>query len=149
MKRSTAILLVVMLALVGIIAYGVLTYVTSVLRLAFADEQSEIFQCMVAKASDALAQSPPDIVVAVGCLEYTHRYYPSGTKQITGSRLDRIVERTRSLSEMRIIDMLRKATGEDHGEDAEAWIKALDKRGIRGPTVRDGEDSDGPLDLGT
>ena len=28
---------------------------------------------------------------------------------------------------MRIIDMLREATGEDYGEDAEAWMKAFDK----------------------
>ena len=95
MKRSTGWLLVIALALAGIVAYGVANYVESVARLAFADEQTEIFQAMVGKAGEALAKSPPDAAAAVEYLCYAHRYYPSGTKQVTGSRLDNIVERGR------------------------------------------------------
>ena len=50
-------------------------------------------------------------------------YYPSGTKQASGSRLDRIVERSRSLAELRIIQMLKVATGTELGEDVDAWIR--------------------------
>ena len=128
MKRSRAILFAIVLALVGVIVYGVVSHMVLLIRLALADEQTEIFQDMVVKASEALSQSSPDASAAVEYLCYAHRYYPSGTKQVAGSRLDVIVERARSLAEMRIIDMLRKATGKDYGEDAEAWIKAFDKR---------------------
>jgi hypothetical protein len=128
MKRKTLMIVVLVLALVGVIAYGAVNYMAASLRLALADEQTEILQNMVTKSHDALSQSPPDVSKAVGYLCYAHRYYPSGTKQLTGSRLDRIVERTRSLAEMRIIDMLRKETGEDHGEVAEAWIRAFNEK---------------------
>jgi len=77
---------------------------------------------MAAKASKSLQQSPPDVRAAVGYLEYAHNYYPSGTKQKRGSRLDRIVERSRSLAELRMIQMLRDATGKELDNDAEAWI---------------------------
>ena len=60
---------------------------------------------------------------AVGYLRYTRDYYPSGTKQTSGSRLDRIVERSRRLAELRIIQMLQEATGKDLGSDADVWIR--------------------------
>jgi hypothetical protein len=78
---------------------------------------------MAAKAAESLRQSPPDTQAAVGYLEYAHNYYPSGTKQVRGSRLDRIVERSRSLAELRIIQMLRVVTGQELGDDAELWIQ--------------------------
>ena len=95
------------------------------IQISFADEQTEIFSEMVVKATDAINRQPPDVKAAVGFLEYTHRYYASGTKQTIGSTLDRIVERSRSLAESRIIEMLRDATGVDHGTDAEHWIREL------------------------
>jgi len=97
--------------------------VSSIIHSAFADEQTEVFADMAAKASASLHQSPPDLRAAIGCLQYTHNYYPSGTKQRPGSRLDRIVERSRLLAELRIIQMLRDATGKDFGDQADAWIR--------------------------
>jgi hypothetical protein len=52
------------------------------LRVAFADDQIQIFDEMRTKA---LRSSPSE---AVNHLEYVVSYYPSGTKQISGSRLD-------------------------------------------------------------
>ena len=97
------------------------------IQIAFADEQTEIFSQMVVMANDALNRQPPDVKDAVGFLQYTVHYYPSGSKQTIGSALDRIVERSRSLAESRIIEMLRDATGVDHGPDAEDWIRELRK----------------------
>ena len=126
MRYSTVGLATAVLVLLAIVIVGVLNYFVFTVRVALADEQTEIFSGMVAQATGALSVSPPKVQDAVASLRYAHRYYPSGTKQVTGSRLDRIVERTRSLAEMRIIDMLRDVTDEDYGQDAEAWIAAYD-----------------------
>ena len=99
-----------------------LQYGSTTIRISFAAEQTEIFEEMVTKASTSLRQSPPDTRAAVGYLQYAHSYYPSGTKQTEGSRLDQIIERCRDFSEARIIQMLREATGEDLGDDVERWI---------------------------
>ena len=53
--------------------------------------------------------------------------YPSGTKQETGSRLDRIVERERGVAVRDIVAHLRTKTGEDL-ESSEAWIQKYGKR---------------------
>ena len=87
----------------------------------FADEQTLIFSDMVAKSSDALQKTPPDVKSAVGFLEYTHYYYPSGSKQTSGSALDNIVERSRTAAEQQIVDMLNSATGKDSGSVSD-WI---------------------------
>jgi len=60
---------------------------------------------------------------AAECLEYVVGYYPSGTKQERGSRLDCIVERDRAHAIRAIIECLRSKTGEDLGTSPEAWIK--------------------------
>src|ERR1041385_733725 len=57
---------------------------------AFAAEQTEIFEEMRVRA----LQSDP--VGAASSLEYAVRYYPSGSKQRTGSHLDKMVERERT-----------------------------------------------------
>ncbi|MEQ8849593.1 hypothetical protein [Botrimarina sp.] len=103
--------------------YGRNTWMT--IQQSFADEQTEVFSEMTSKATEALKRQPPDVKAAVGFLEYTHGYYPTGTKQTHGSALDRIVERSRSNAESRIIEMLRDATGLDHGADADDWIREL------------------------
>jgi len=95
------------------------------IQLSFADEQTEIFSEMTDKATEALKRQPPDVKSAVGFLEYTHEYYPTGTKQTHGTTLDGIVERSRSVAESRIIGALRDATGLDHGTDADDWIREL------------------------
>ena len=87
------------------------------IQIAFASEQTEIFDEMRTKA----LQSDP--AGAAGYLEYVVRYYPSGTKQEAGSKLDRIVERERAFAERDIMAYLRTKTGEDLGANPEAWIQ--------------------------
>ncbi len=92
------------------------------LRAAFASEQVHIFDEMRDKALHSDASG------AAGCLEYVVNYYPSGTKQESGSRLDRMVESARGHSVREIVAYLRTKTGEDLGTDPEAWIKKYAKR---------------------
>lgn len=68
-------------------------------QAAFAEEQVRIFYAMRDKAGSS---SP---VQAVEALEYAAYYYPSGTKQTAGSRLDRLVEAVR-------VDVCRQIMGE-------------------------------------
>lgn len=91
-------------------------------RVAWADGQTAIFGEMVDKALHG------DARVAAGCLEYVAGYYPSGSKQEPGSRLDRIVERDRLRATRLIIDHLRLKTGRDLGSNAPAWIDACRPR---------------------
>ena len=83
------------------------------IQQSFADEQTLMFSDMVSKSSDALLRTPPDIASAIQSLEYTHGYYPSGTKQTAGSFLDKVVERSRTNAEQRIAEMLRSTTNFD------------------------------------
>jgi hypothetical protein len=87
------------------------------ISVAFASEQTQIFDEMRTKALQS------DAAGAAGFLEYVVDYYPSGTKQQTGSRLDRMVERERAQAERDIIAHLRIQTGQDLGESPEAWIQ--------------------------
>lgn len=89
------------------------------LRIAFAEEQTRIFEEMRAKALQA------DPTEAVEYLEYAVGYYPSGTKQISGSRLDRIVERARDSSIREIIASLRARTSREYGDNPNRWIDEL------------------------
>jgi hypothetical protein len=70
--------------------------------------------------------SPPE--EAAEYLEYLVNYYPSGTKQLAGSKLDRIVESARSHAIKAVIDGLRSTTGKDLGDDPKSWWTALRKR---------------------
>jgi hypothetical protein len=88
------------------------------IRIAFADEQTEIIAEMRRRALSAEAGE------AARCLRYAAHYYPSGTKQERGSSLDRIVERQRSQAIEDIIAHLRTKTGRDLGVDPEPWIEA-------------------------
>jgi hypothetical protein len=92
----------------------------TVLRVqaAFADEQMQVFDQMRSRALESI--SPPDIA---GFLQYVLMYYPSGTKQRTGSKLDRVVERHRTAVVRDIIAHLRRITGEDLGESPEPWVR--------------------------
>ena len=98
-------------------SYGWLT-----IQVAFASEQTEIFEAMRTKAM----KSDPE--GAAGCLAYVVSYYPSGSKQDTGSRLDRIVERERALAIQEILSDLRAKTREDLGANPEPWIQKYGKR---------------------
>lgn len=88
-----------------------------------AAEQMQIFEEMRVKA--LTAESP---AAAAAFLDYTVSYYPSGTKHTTGSRLDRMVEQARASAVREIIVELRKKTGEDLGDDPEAWIKKYGRK---------------------
>lgn len=86
------------------------------LRLSFAGDQITIIN---AAREEALRASTP--VKATSFLEYLVNYYPSGTKQVQGSKLDRIVETARSNAVAVIIEDLRKRTGQDYGNNPTNW----------------------------
>lgn len=92
-------------------------------QAAFADEQTQIFDQMRTQALQST--SPPDIA---GSLEYAVFYYPSGSKQQAGSRLDRVVERHRMAVVRDIVAHLRRTTGQDLGESPEPWIQKYAQR---------------------
>lgn len=85
-------------------------------RVAFAEEQIELFEDMRNRALEA------EPAKAVGYLDYASGYYPSGTKQEEDTRLDRIVEQARASAVRDIIRDLRIKTGEDLGDDPAAWV---------------------------
>jgi hypothetical protein len=87
------------------------------IEVAFSEEQTRVFEEMRLQA----IQGSPS--VAAESLEYVVNYYPSGTKQREGSRLDKVVERVRSSVIRDIISQLRQKSGEDLGEKPEAWIQ--------------------------
>ena len=87
------------------------------IEVAFAEDQTRIFEQM---RQQAIAGSYSG---AAESLAYVVNYYPSGTKQSEGSRLDKVVERMRSCAVRNIISDLRQKTGEDLGEKSEAWIE--------------------------
>lgn len=92
------------------------------IQVAFASEQTQIFEAMRVKAETNDAEE------AASCLNYVVYYYPSGTKQKTGSQLDLIVERERVSAVKDIIADLRIKTGNDLGDNPEAWIQKYAKQ---------------------
>ena len=121
-KRLTIILGIVCVGLFVLCgslfwSHGLLT-----IRVAWASEQIEIFDEMWTRALQS------DAAGAAGCLEYVVGYYPSGSKQEAGSRLDRMVESSRALAARDIVTHLRTKTGEDLGDSPEAWIQKYAKR---------------------
>lgn len=100
------------------LASCVISLVSTSMEIAFADEQTAIFDQMRRQTADAVA-------VNVSYLEYTLSYYPSGTKQTKGSRLDRVVERARRCAMREIMGILRSRTGKDFGDDPRRWIDGL------------------------
>jgi len=93
------------------------------LQAAFADEQTQIFDEMRMRALQSTV--PPDIA---GSLEYVVIYYPSGSKQRAGSKLDRVVERHRTTVVRDIVAHLRHTTGQDLGDSPEPWIQKYAQR---------------------
>jgi hypothetical protein len=92
------------------------------IRTELAREQIEIFDDMRDRALGS------GVAEAADCLRYAVHYYPSGTKQVTGSRLDRIVERERGEVVRAIIAHLRNKSGEDLGDDPEKWVEKYGKK---------------------
>ncbi len=87
------------------------------LHLSFADEQTDEFARAVDTAAQLLSESPPNLHAAENWMEHVESYYPSGTKQVKGSRLDRVVERTRALAKRCIVEMVR--CSQENGADRE------------------------------
>ncbi|MGO9470681.1 MAG: hypothetical protein ACLQIB_04645 [Isosphaeraceae bacterium] len=114
------------------------SFVTAV-RIRFADDQTAVFEQM----RENVERSDP--AKAADCLSYTLSYYPSGTKQVAGSPLDRVVERARRNALRQMIALLRMKTGRDFGDDPQSWIEGLkhlehrSRAPMRGRTM----DSDG------
>jgi hypothetical protein len=92
-------------------------YLELTLRVLLAREQVKIFASMREKAHTA------DIQQAIECLEYTMRYYPSGTKQVQCSPLDEIVETSRTLAIVDMITLLRQESDKDFGSDPTVWLE--------------------------
>lgn len=116
-KRSILFLNAVCIGLVVLCCYLIWNYGMLKIQVAFASEQTQIFEAMRVKSETS------DVEEAASCLRYVVYYYPSGTKQKTGSQLDLIVERERALVVKDIIADLRVKTGKDLGDDPEAWIQ--------------------------
>lgn len=87
-------------------------------HVAFAEEQVQIFDEMCRKAI-----SEDDLGKIVDYLQYAVVYYPSGSKQEVGTRLDTIVESHRKSVIRDIIADLRIKSGKDYGDDPQAWIE--------------------------
>lgn len=86
-------------------------------RVVMADGDTDIHAQML---EEARATKNP--AKAAQCLSYLVSYYPSGSKQVAGSKLDRVVERCRRSSALVIIAHLRVLTSQDLGDKPEAWI---------------------------
>jgi hypothetical protein len=94
-------------------------YVMLQLRVAFAEDQIATFE--TAKHFVEREHQPSRVAAE---LSYVMHYYPCGTKQLTGTHLDRIVETARSNSVATILTRLRTLTRQDLGEDPERWLAA-------------------------
>jgi hypothetical protein len=121
-KRVTIYLSAIILLLLAVCAKLYWDYSMLSLQTEFARDQIEIFTTTREQAKSATT------VDAAEALRYAVRYYPSGTKQITGPRLDKIVEAKRAETVRAILDYLRTKTGEDLGKDPERWIEKFGKK---------------------
>jgi hypothetical protein len=118
LKRLAVVLGIFCAVLFVSSGYLFLSYGYLNLQAAFADEQTQIFDEM---RTQALQSTAPSNIA--GSLEYVVVYYASGSKQRTGSKLDRVVERHRTAVVREIIAHLRRVTGQDLGENPEPWIQ--------------------------
>lgn len=107
------------------LGYCSIRHIRTHLQIAFADEQTAIFDQMRRQTAESAA-------VDASYLEYALRYYPSGTKQTEGSELDRVVERARQCAVREIIDILRARTRKEFGDDPRRWIEGLRADGADG-----------------
>jgi hypothetical protein len=111
-----------------LIVAGGLAYQVVELRvqLRLANEQVKIFDSMRLKA---IAASPKE---AAECLQYVQNYYPSGSRLVTGSQLDEVVESLRASVMREILCELRSRTAVDVGA---APSKRVDFLSIDPPTA--------------
>ncbi|WP_165249789.1 hypothetical protein [Paludisphaera soli] len=95
-------------------------------HIVMAEDQTDVFDQMRRQVEEGEGADP-------SLLGYVLWYYPSGTKQVEGSHLDRIVERDRQGAVREILAIFRARTGEDFGDDPRRWIVELEKRKAPGP----------------
>lgn len=107
---------------VSFIGYREIAEASTRIRIAFADEQTAMSDEMREKVERA------DPAEATNYPRYAVDYYPSGTKQVPGSALDRLVERARRNSVREMFANLRVKTHHDLGDDPRRWIDALRAR---------------------
>ena len=120
-KRLTIALSVVCLGLLVLSGHLFWKFGLLSIQVAFASAQTKIFGEM---RKLAFHSSPEQ---AVSYMNYAINYYPSGTKQESGSKLDVIVERERRTVVRDIIAYLRTKTGEDLGDDPDLWVQKYGK----------------------
>lgn len=120
--RSPWILAVLLVFALGIAGYWFVRHGFLQVQSALAEEQTLYFE--QAREQGLESSRPEDIV---GCIEGTLRYYPSGSKQTTGSHLDRMVERARRLAVEDLIRHLKNKTDLDLGNDPQKWIERFGK----------------------
>lgn len=107
-------------ALLGLVVFSaalVYNVGSLTLELQFADDQISLFLSAEDSAAKGVAKT------ALMALSDVVHYYPSGTKQKSGSIADRIVERVRARTVRHIIARLKELTGRDLGDDPYAWLK--------------------------
>jgi hypothetical protein len=122
--RSTWILAMSLVFALGLAGYWFVRHGWLHVQAALAEEQTLYFE--QAREQGLASSRPEDIVRAIeGALDY----YPSGSKQTTGSHLDRMVERARRLAVGDMIGHLRKTTGLELGNDPQKWIERFGKDG--------------------
>ena len=118
LKRPTILALCAIIFLLTTTMWLLWHYTLLNIQIAFAAEQSQIFEETRNKALSTSIRGE-----AVRYLEYIDDYYPSGTKQDVGSLLDEIVEHNRDIAKRDIVAHLRATTGKDFGNDPKNWIK--------------------------
>jgi hypothetical protein len=113
-----AVFVIAIVAAVGSCSVVGVNYAILLARLGLADGQVREFED--SRVAVLKEESP---LALAQLLEHTIVYYPSGSKQATGSRLDRMVEVGRADTINHIIARLRVVTGRDLGSDASGWLK--------------------------
>ena len=117
MTRRRLAKTVAIIAVVVLFGWCVSQLAVARMQIAFAEEQVTVFEQMERKARSSSTQG------AVECLEYVLNYYPSGTKQTPGSKLDKKVEEARHKAASAIVADLRSRGGTDLGDDPLSWIE--------------------------
>ncbi|HYG34246.1 MAG TPA: hypothetical protein VEC99_05655 [Clostridia bacterium] len=117
-RRSTWVLSGLLVLAVGLAGYWFIRHGWLHVQAALADDQTLYFE--EAREKGLQSSRPEDIVRYI---EGALNYYPTGTKQTTGSHLDRMVERARRLAVDDMIRHLQSKTGLDLGTDPQSWIE--------------------------
>lgn len=95
-----------------------------VLDVCFALEQVEVFHAV----KEQIKSGNDNRKEIASQLNYIINYYPSGTKQEKGSRLDRIVESARKDVLEDLIIFLKGKLNEDYGSVPEKWVESLNNK---------------------